>query len=45
LFDEHKVDEASYKRKLKAYSEAYSKFVYASPSIIPKNSFIELDMD
>jgi hypothetical protein len=41
LFDEHIVDEASYKRKL----EAYPKLVYASPSIIPKNNFVELDMD
>ncbi len=38
MFDEHKVDEASYKRKLKAYQETYIKFSYDSPSITPKDN-------
>jgi len=36
MFDEHKVDETNYRRKLKASWEAYPKFVCASLSVIPK---------
>ncbi len=39
LFDEHKANEASYKRRFKAYKEAYPKFKYDSSSTTPKNSF------
>jgi hypothetical protein len=39
LFDEHKENEASYKRRLKAHMESYPKFKYDSPSTTPKDSF------
>jgi hypothetical protein len=45
LFDERKADEASYKRNFNAYIKAYPEFVYTSPSITIKYSFVGLDMD
>jgi hypothetical protein len=39
FFDEHKANEASYKRRLKAYKEAYPKFKYDSSSTTPKDNF------
>jgi hypothetical protein len=45
LLNEHKTNEVNYRRKFKAYKEVYSKFIYESPSITPKNNFILLDMD
>jgi hypothetical protein len=45
LLDEHKANEVNYRRNIKAYKEAYSEFIYESPFITPKNSFIQLDMD
>jgi hypothetical protein len=45
MFDEHKVDETNYRRKPKAFKEAYPKFVYASIYVIPKNNFGELGMN
>lgn len=35
----HKVNETSYRRKLKIYIKAYLEFVYASPSVILEVSF------
>jgi hypothetical protein len=45
LFDEHKVDEANYRKKLKSYQETYIKFSYDSPFITPKDSFNTLDFN
>jgi hypothetical protein len=45
LFDEHKADEANYRRKLKAYMEAYPKFKYDSPSTTHEDSFNTLDFN
>jgi hypothetical protein len=45
LFDEHKANEASYKRRLKAYKEAYSKFKYDSVFVTFENSFNILDFN
>jgi hypothetical protein len=45
LLNEHKANEVNYRRKIKAYKEALSEFIYESPSITPKNSFIQLSMD
>jgi len=39
LFDQHKVDEASSKRRLKAYMEAYIEFKYDSPSTTHEDNF------
>jgi hypothetical protein len=39
LFDEHKVDETSYRRRLKAYMEAYPEFKYDSPFVIFEDNF------
>jgi hypothetical protein len=43
LFDEHKVDEANYRRKLKAYQEAYLNFLYESPFTTLEDTFDTLD--
>jgi hypothetical protein len=43
LFDEHKVDETNYKKRLKAYKEAYPKFKYDSPFVTFENNFNTLD--
>jgi hypothetical protein len=45
MFDEHKVGETNYRRKPKAFKEAYPKFVYAFIYVISKNSFGELSMN
>jgi hypothetical protein len=45
MLDEHNADEASYKKKLKAYNEAYIEFVYAYPFVTLGDSFGELDVD
>ncbi len=45
LFDKHNTDEASHRRKLKAYKEPNLEFVYGPHFITPKDSFIKLDMD
>lgn len=45
LLDEHKANEVNYGRKLKAYRETYPQFIYESPFVTPKDSFIQLDMD
>ncbi len=39
LFDEHKADEASSKRRLEAYKEKYPKFKYISPFVTPEDNF------
>jgi hypothetical protein len=39
LFDEHKANEASSSRRLKAYKEAYPKFKYDSPFATLEYSF------
>ncbi len=39
LFNEHKANETSYKRKLKAYWETYIEFRYDSPSTTPEHNF------
>ncbi len=43
LFDEHKVDEANYTRKLKAYQEAYFNFLYESPFTTLEDNFDTLN--
>ncbi len=45
LFDERKANEVSYKRKFIAYRKAYHEFVYTSPSVTIKDSFVGLDVD
>jgi hypothetical protein len=45
LFDERKTNEASYRRKFNAYRKDYPEFVYTSPSITLKDSFVGLNMD
>ncbi len=45
LFNEHKINEASYKMELKTRKEAYPKFVYEFPFVTPKDSFIKSNMD
>jgi hypothetical protein len=45
LFNEHKVDEASYRRKLKAYWEAYPEFRYDSPSTTLEDNFNTSDFN
>jgi hypothetical protein len=39
MFDEHKENEADYKRKLKAYKETYLEFRYDSPSTTLEDNF------
>jgi predicted ester cyclase len=39
LFDEYKVNESNYRRKLQAYRKAYPNFQYESPSMILEDSF------
>jgi hypothetical protein len=39
VFDEHKVNEVSYRRKLKAYQKANPKFRYDSPFANLKGNF------
>jgi hypothetical protein len=39
LFDEHKADEASSKRRLKTYKETYPKFKYVSRFVTPEDNF------
>jgi len=43
LFDEHKADEVSYKRRLKTYKETYPKFKYDSLFVTLENSFNTLN--
>jgi hypothetical protein len=45
LFSEHKADETNYKRKFKAYKEAYLEFDYEFLFITSKDNFVGLDMD
>jgi hypothetical protein len=45
LFDEHKVNEASYMKKLQAYQKTYLEFQDDSPSATPKDSFDTLDFN
>jgi len=45
MFDKHKANEANYRRKLKSCIEAYLKFRYESPFVIPKDSFDTLDFN
>jgi hypothetical protein len=45
LLNELKANEVNYKTNLNAYKKDYSKFISKSPSITPKNNFIQLDMD
>jgi hypothetical protein len=45
LFDDHKAYEASSRRKLKAYMEAYPEFKYESPFATPKDNFNILDFN
>jgi hypothetical protein len=45
LFDEHKVDETNYRRKLKAYQETYIEFSYDSPFVTLGDSFNTLDFN
>jgi hypothetical protein len=39
LFNEHKADEATSRRRLKAHREAYLKFKYESPSTTLEDNF------
>lgn len=45
LFDEHKVDKVSYKRKLNVYQDAYPNFLYESPSMTLKENFETSNLD
>jgi hypothetical protein len=45
LFDEHKANENSYRRKLKAYQKTYIDFWYDIPLVIPEDNFDTLDFN
>jgi hypothetical protein len=45
LFDEHKANEANYRRKLKAYREAYLEFRYDSLSTTLEGNFNTSDFN
>jgi hypothetical protein len=45
LFDEHKVDEANYRRNWKAYQKTYIEFNYDSPFVTHEDNFNTLDFN
>jgi len=45
LLDEHKAYEAIFRRRFKAYMEAYPEFKYESPFAILKDNFDTLDFN
>jgi hypothetical protein len=45
LFDEHKTNEARYKRNFKVYREVYPNFIYESLPITLEDSFVEFDKE
>ncbi len=45
LFDEHKTNEARYKRNFRVYREVYPNFVYESLLVTLEDSFLEFDKE
>jgi hypothetical protein len=45
LFDEHNANEASYRKRLKAYKETYPKFTNDSPFATLEDNFNTLDFN
>jgi hypothetical protein len=45
LFNEHKANETNYRKKLKAYQEAYPKFRYDSTSTTHEDNFNTSDFN